>query len=54
MPIKNNATIPGASLASTIRVLAGLGPNLRFIQFIKRYVCSCFLDVLLDLNNIKK
>ena len=26
MPIKNKATIPGASLASTIKVLAGLGP----------------------------
>ncbi len=26
MPAKDNATIPGASLASTIKVLAGLGP----------------------------
>lgn len=26
MPNKNKATIPGASLASTIKVLAGLGP----------------------------
>jgi len=26
MPTKDNATIPGASLASTIKVLAGLGP----------------------------
>ena len=26
MPIKNKSTIPGASIASTINVLAGLGP----------------------------
>ena len=30
MPIKNQDTIPGASLASTTKVLAGLAPNFQF------------------------
>tara|TARA_Y100000589_G_scaffold241618_1_gene229160 strand:- start:88 stop:192 length:105 start_codon:yes stop_codon:yes gene_type:complete len=34
MPIKNQDTIPGASLASTTKVLAGLAPNFQFMQFI--------------------
>ena len=54
MPIKNQDTIPGASLASTTKVLAGLAPNFQFMQFIEIYICFCFLYVLSDLNNVKK